>query len=143
MHCPSTRPYDELRLMRSFSTFFALVSYSACSMAFVDAGEGPTGSGYAILKTFPFRINVSMSPPPSNVVLRYTVVTRIHSENRPPLFPSLQSNLICSPFSSSLHPGKASLRTLFPLPNNLPFSPASDSVFSAFFPSNLPVFLVI
>ena len=109
MHYPSTRLYAMLRLMRSFSSLFNLVPYFACSMAFVAAGFGPTRSGYAGSNTFPFRINVSTSPPPSSFVLRYSVVSRIHSENHPPSFPFLQSNLTCSAFSASLVPAKSSL----------------------------------
>ena len=87
------------------------------------SGVGLTRSGHAGSKTFPFRIDVSTSPPPppSSFVLRYAVITRSHSENRPPLFPSPQLNLTCSALIASLVSAKASLRKVFPLTNPLPF----------------------
>ena len=88
-------PYAVLRLMRSFSALFYLVPYSACSMAFVADGFGPTGSGHAGLNTFPFLIDVSTSPLTSSFVLRYAVFSHRHSDNRPPSFPSPQSNMQC------------------------------------------------
>ena len=87
MHRPSTRPYAVLRLMQSFSTLFALVPYSAFSMAFVAAGFCPTGSGHCGSNNFPFLINVSTSPQLSSFVLRYAVVSCRHSDNCPPLVP--------------------------------------------------------
>ena len=90
VHCPSTRPYSVLRLMHIFSTLFSLVSYSAFNMAFVEACVVPIGTVHVCSKTFPFRIDVSTSPPPSIFVLSYAFVNLRHSENHPPSFPSLQ-----------------------------------------------------
>ena len=130
VHCPITRKYAVLRLMRSFSSLFALVQYSAYSMAFVAAGLGLTGSVHPVSKTFPFRINVLMSLPPSSFMLRYASVTCKNSENRPPSLPSLQSNLTWSALSALLVQAKASLRMVLPLPNPFPFLFASDGAFS-------------
>ena len=121
MRCTSTRPYAMLTLMHSFSTLFALLPYSSCNMAFVAAGVGPNGSGNTGLKTFPFRIDVLTSSLPSSFVLSYAVVTHSHSENRSPSLPSPESKLICSALSDLLVPEKSSLRTVFLLPNPLPF----------------------
>ena len=129
-----------LRLMQSFSILFALVLYSACSMDFVAAGLGPTGSGHAGSKNFPFRIDVLTSPPLSRFLFRYAVFSRKHSENRPPSFPSPQSNLTWGAFSASLIPEKAFLRMVFLLPNTFPILFAPDGAFSSFFTSNFPIF---
>ena len=109
LNCPSTIPYSLVRFMRSFSTLFALVLYSACNMAFVDAGVSLTGSVHADLKIFPFLIYVLISLPHSTFMLRYAVVTCSHSKNRSPLFPSPQSNLTSSVLIDLLVPAKASL----------------------------------
>ena len=140
MHFPSTRMYAVLRLMRIFSTIFALVPYSACSMAFVASGFGLTGSGYDGWNNLLFLIDVLTSLPPLRFVLRYAFVRRRHSENRPHSFPFLQSHFTCSAFSALLFPEKASLQTVFPLPNPFPILFASDDAFSAFLTSNLPIF---
>ena len=103
--------------MRSFSTLFALVPYSTCSMAVVAAGFGPTGFGHASSKTLPFLIDVLTFLLPLSFLLRYDVVSPRHSENRPPSFPSLQSNFTYSAFSALLVPEKSSLQTVFPLSN--------------------------
>ena len=110
-----------LRLIRSFSTLFALVPYSACGMAFVASDVVPTGSGHARLNIFPFRIDFSTSLSPSSAVLIYAVVTCRHSKNRPPSLPSPQSNLTCSELIDSLVPAKPPLQTVFLIPNPLFF----------------------
>ena len=89
-------------------------------MVFVAAGLGPNGSVPAGSKAFSFRIDVLTSLPPSSFVLRYAVVTRKHSENCFPFFPSPQSNLNWSALIASLVPAKTSLRMLFLLPNIFP-----------------------
>ena len=50
--------------LRSLATCVSLVPYYACKISFVATGVGPTGFSHAGSKTFPFRIDVSTSPPP-------------------------------------------------------------------------------
>ena len=141
VHCLGTRPYAVPRLMWSFPTLFDIVPYSSCSMALVAAGFSLNGSSHASSNIFQFLFDVLTSPPPSSFVLRYAVVSCRHSNNHPPSFLSLKSNLTCSVFNALLVPEKASIRTVLLLPNPFPLLFAFKGTFSSFFSSNLPIFL--
>ena len=123
-----------------FFTLFACVPYSACNISFVASGVGPIGFSHPGSNTFPFCINVLMSPPHSIFVLKYVVITLRHSKNGTPLFPSFQPNFTYIIFRASLVTTNVFLQTAFPLANPLHFLFAPSGAFSLVLTLTFPIF---